>query len=521
VNRQSDILTSAVKAYQIQDKVWHRILYALLILAGISSALKSPGPLKALIIGIEIIILPIIFLFTPPRIQIKALLVMGFLGIDYPLFLASFFFAFLTAWKIWKNHNFYFPWPVLFLILIFMLAIFLFIINIPIYYSITGLIWWFMTFGSAIFAFFYLLQFRFTEDTVASVIAFFKTSLLIQFPLIIIQAIADGGYRPGDWCMGSFPHAHYLGNYAFLWILAVLFPWLIGKEKFKSVFTPKNTLLSGSLLFLIFLTDSKTVDALILFCVLIFCAIAWIGYQKLNLKYLHKGKLILITLSGAFLFWIAQAGASWYLQSILGAEEANVWEFVEAYILSDESSQKAQLYQRAYSEMRYDSPWQYWVGTGPGTFASRASNTLAYDVLFKDGQKMPGFIPPTSSPYTRKYLSDLWTEEIFLSIGYRSAMLSFPFAGMVSLKAELGWVGLLFYLMFGFGIFWVLVSRSYSVPGDLKYWWLSLGLTWLILLFLMLFDNYQEQTVTMFPLISLTALFLGFTPTQHENSTNQ
>jgi len=500
------------------NKLWDAIFILILLINGLATAFHVSGPVKMFLVPVELLLIPAAILLGGSGVTIRALLTFGFLGIDYPLFLSVFLFILLTALMLWKYKTLYFPWPVVFLIFLLVLALILTLVNSPVYFSLTGGLWWLMTFGSSAFALIFLLQISYTEKDVKDTLRFYVLAMIVQFPLVIMQYITERDTSPGDWVMGSFPHAHYLGNYLFLWLLALVIPYILGNKRILAFFNLKRSFTLLALLILIFYTDSKTVVGIILLSFLLFVTFARIFKKSLGLHYLSKGKMTFLALSGIFILWLAQLAASVYLNKVLKTEETSVWVFMDAYLSSDLSNQKSRLYQRVYGDMLNEYPVQWLTGTGPGTFASRAANTIAYDVLYKDDQKIPEFIPPASSDYTRKYMSDLWTEEIFLNIGIRSAMLSFPFAGIISLKSELGWLGLLLYLIFASGMAWVLLSRTSHLPEALRPWWLSVGLYWIFLILLMFFDNYQEQSVTMFPLVALSAMMLGFRPVLIKNT---
>tara|TARA_B100000378_G_scaffold206253_1_gene169514 strand:+ start:17870 stop:19333 length:1464 start_codon:yes stop_codon:yes gene_type:complete len=98
--------------------------------------------------------------------------------------------------------------------------------------------------------------------------------------------------------------------------------------------------------------------------------------------------------------------------------------------------------------------YEYIFGTGPGTNGSRASNALAYDVMYKKENTvtLPSFIPPSSSDFTKKYLSGLFTEDYAENSGNRSATLGNPFNSICALFVEFGVVGFILFSMFLFSL---------------------------------------------------------------------
>ncbi|UBZ11055.1 hypothetical protein LDL79_02795 [Leeuwenhoekiella palythoae] len=95
---------------------------------------------------------------------------------------------------------------------------------------------------------------------------------------------------------------------------------------------------------------------------------------------------------------------------------------------------------------------QYVFGTGPGTNGTRAANALAYDVMYKKDNtvQLPGFIPPSSSRFTKDYISGLFTEEYAESSNFRSAVLGNPFNSICALFVEFGIVGFFLFFLFLF-----------------------------------------------------------------------
>ena len=93
---------------------------------------------------------------------------------------------------------------------------------------------------------------------------------------------------------------------------------------------------------------------------------------------------------------------------------------------------------------------QYIFGTGPGTNGSRASNALAYDVMYKKDNtvKLPGFISPHSSEFTRRYISGLYTEKYAEASNYRSAILGNPFNSICAIFVEFGMLGFILFFTF-------------------------------------------------------------------------
>lgn len=112
---------------------------------------------------------------------------------------------------------------------------------------------------------------------------------------------------------------------------------------------------------------------------------------------------------------------------------------------------KYDLYEKSFM-LPYNEPFVFLIGSGPGTFLSRAANSRAYDTMEKKssiggGQsveiesKLPSFIPPHTSWITHKYAVEyfniVWFGTLF---DYRSSI--------ISLYWEFGIIGFSLFLLF-------------------------------------------------------------------------
>jgi hypothetical protein len=147
-------------------------------------------------------------------------------------------------------------------------------------------------------------------------------------------------------------------------------------------------------------------------------------------------------------------------------------------------------------------------GVGMGKFGGKVSNAFAKDVLYKDpDNKILSYLPTFSSRWVKKYYDGLYTKEVYETIRWRSANFSFPFAGIVTVKVELGFIGLFLFLGIVFSMA-MIAMQKYSKVADLyvRKWLIGFTLYLLTIPVLMLFDNYQE-----FPQIMIPAfLFISF-----------
>jgi hypothetical protein len=103
---------------------------------------------------------------------------------------------------------------------------------------------------------------------------------------------------------------------------------------------------------------------------------------------------------------------------------------------------KLQLYMRS-AELLGRNNLQTWIGYGPGSYATRAATIRATDVLYKEEQELPSFIPPHTGRAYRSVAYDLYTTEFVDAIRFQSGVLTSPFSSVVGIVAEFGLLGTL------------------------------------------------------------------------------
>lgn len=487
----------------------------LLVVNGIAPLFLSKGIVGAVIMPIELLLVPVL-LFMPLRIQITGLLTFSFLGHEYPLILSAFLFLFLFLLKSDSVNRMRLNKPAVLLLIIIFYALFLFLINIPIFVSVPGLVFWLMTFGGPVFCFFYLQQFNYTTEDTQQIVNFLIRIIRLQFWIIVAQALINRTLTPGDWAGGTMNNAHDSGIYISLYCLSLVLPIIL--EPGKRIPWLSFSFWGHLLIALAFtiLTDSKTLNALLLLALSLLFIFMLFTHLFYAYKHISKRKIVLNILILLLSAWVLPQAIQSYLRQTLMDDTIQLDEMLYSYMLDPNApfNQKAKLYNRAFVEMQKEDPWLWWIGTGPGTFASKASNTLAYDVMYKENQKIPEFIPAISSPWTKRYMSDLMTKEFTEQIQFISALLSLPTSGIVSLKFELGWPGLLLYFTCIFIQVVLLIHAGNKHDSKIRNWIWIWALFWLLFSLMMFFDNYQEQPVIAYPLMMLSAFFVNANPSK-------
>src|SRR5438876_10300502 len=117
--------------------------------------------------------------------------------------------------------------------------------------------------------------------------------------------------------------------------------------------------------------------------------------------------------------------------------ESWVRENVEGFVSNLENSEKLTLLTRVVFGVaeRYNSI----LGVGPGMLGSRAASAASGDVLYKETESaFASLLGPAPKPEGWA-MSGLWNADVVEDVFYKSALLTMPFSGWGSLRAELGW----------------------------------------------------------------------------------
>lgn len=450
--------------------------------------------------------------FGSKATQIKTLIGLSFLGnevflMTIPLLLILKFFInkekFKTVTKTSVAVLFFFCYSVLLLI----------ITNLT-DFSFLTIVFWFISFGSLFPMFILCSSNRYNTSEALDIFSFFEKLILVQIPILVIQGAIHRDFHPGDSWPGSGGNSIITGFYFSMLLLLMFIRGLVKLDRRVSVWSvvsARNVVLLGILIVLMYFNDSK----LIVLCFIV--ATVFYFLFLLLLRYLTRPRpvfLLKIVASIALMFF---AG---YL--ILGVSRIYVKENLDSdkgltalsIYTSPELDKKGMnakyiLYKRVYVDLLKENPTAWFIGAGPGKLGSKASNMLAYDILYKteDQARLPGFVPAYSSAITRSYMADLWTREIVETSKWRSTMLSMPFAGLVTIKAEYGVPGLLFFLFLMLTFSYFLIKKAFKMENwKLKDWAIVVSISWFALPLMMIFDNFQEKFYFMIPLLLSTAV---------------
>jgi hypothetical protein len=409
----------------------------------------------------------------------------GFKGIVIALFLgaemAFFIFTILYVFSIFiyklktpliRNNS-----PVFAL---FMYSLICFFLNSLSQFLPLNFLLWIMIFFGPFAIFFYGQEARQAGVTIRHAYSLVVLVLFLQCVIIFVTGVLRGGFTPGDWASGTFLDAHKLG-FVFLFVLVYLTFTLIELKKLK------HAVLTFLLLPFLYLCDAKAVVLSAFFAFFLLC-LGSIFNVSLARHLINKLIALYLVI---FLFFVL-------VMVNFSGDKVN--EFSDLYLHGELTSSKSQMYIKVWSDMLSEHPLNWIVGVGPGSLASKASNMLSGDVLWKQAGGMASKLPISSSLWTQEYMVGLFTSEVVERITHVSAVLTYPFSGLISIKAELGIVGLLIYV---YVIFSIIKSSISGLITPLDKTLIFFGGIFIMSL---LFDNYHEQI----PMIGLYMLILGF-----------
>lgn len=376
------------------------------------------------------------------------------------------------------------------------------------------ILFWMLTFGFLFILFNFFSGRTYDSEEAQEIFHFFFKVIVVQLFIMVIQSFIHRNFKPGDFWTGSSGNAIVVGFYLCILMLYLFAQYVIKLDRYipiSSMFSWKNIMWLIVLAPFLYFNDSKV----IIICFLVPCILYLL--LLLVLRFLSTFRpVLLVRTVFAFVAIILILAATYvvsdiYVKMTMGTNQglSSLRYYVTPTATTQGEVGKFILYQRVYNEMLEDYPVDWVVGVGPGKLGSRTSNLMGYNVLYKvEGQdKLPTAIKPYAHPLMEKYMADLWTKEIVATNKYRSATLSMPFAGLITLKAEYGIVGLIFYLFIIYSFSYLLIRKAFTIENwKLKNWAIALSITWFSFPFHMIFDNVQEKNYFMIPLLLLSAV---------------
>lgn len=501
------------------------------VYAPIAAELDIDFPMKFIVAGMAVVILILTTYTSSTLAQVKCLLGVAFIGIEQIMFtIPVILIPQVVVSLIRKRGTVLKKWSFLSLAF-FALVIVQLIVSNAIEFSGYTILFWYLIFGFTFIFFILFSQKQYSYEDVVEIFAFLRKLILLELVVLILQSFIHRDLRPGDHWNGSFLDPDKTGFYITLLLLFYLLPPLLRRDfSIVKLTLPKTVAYVAVLTLFVILCDSKiksfltiaSVFSLSILCLIIFLVRKSFSISRTKALTLF-GVIILSTTIiaatiNAYLRYISESQLT--VRSVIGQYTTNPPPGLVAYGVNG----KYLLYERVYRDLLREDPLKWVWGEGPGKFNSRTSNMLAYDVLYKDPDqfKLPAYIPPYSSPMVKKYMAGMWTREKAEFITFISANLSFPFAGWITVKGEMGIIGVIGYLLLTVGIAYYLVRSMDGIDDSrLKNWALVLAVFWLSLPLQMLVDNIQEKPQIMYPMLVLTAVLLGRANTKKTDVNHQ
>ncbi len=325
--------------------------------------------------------------------------------------------------------------------------------------------------------------------------------LWLQVPVCAAQLVRHGELEPGDWFAGLWGNANLVGLWGGVTLsvcaVRVLTKTVDAKGRRDWIFGCGH---AAAALVLVWGASAK------LYSVSVFGA-AFI----VSLLILATGTTI--SRIGAVLR-VSVAILAIALTGIIA--ESWVRDNYEGLISNWENSEKQILLKRVVFGVaeRYNSI----LGVGPGMLGSRAASAASADVLYKDaGAALSGFLGP--APRTERWaMVGLWDAEAVYGVTDKSALLTMPFSGWGSMRAELGWpavILLAFYLI-------LLGRQTTSIAArhaGVRRIAIAAGVACFALLPMLFFDNVLEQPHIIVPLAILMITARGLSLRVEEEET--
>lgn len=464
-----------------------------------------------------------ILYFKRSDLHLLTLLGLAFIGAEYLPFLFPVFIAPRLLISIFNTKNYVSKiGSIEKVVYIFMLyALMISIITSFVDFAPLNNALWFGIAGSGFIIVLYGSTLKLDELTIRKSISFLKSLIILQLILVVLKSLISGKYEPGDWFRGSLENPHYVGFYCSLYLCYVFLPFMYTKGLTIKQFIKHNNIpLVVITILVLIVSDSKTIVLTFFLSVGVFSVyfnVIRIGSQSIFTSL----KKILIRVTFFLLICFSFTFLAKEYSKLVPNFPPDLIGFIELHVIHSNHNKKAVFYKRIFRDHLRDEPLLWFFGVGPGKIGSKASNALAYDVLYKEEHRkwIQNYFPQHSSPWVLKYMSDLYSDTQ-REIHQYSGQLSSPFSGIISIKAELGIVGLILFVVVIIALFHSLM-KTYSTSNDLeiKRWALTIAFFWLALLLLMVFDNYHEK-LTIVPAL-MTVVLLSTTQPSNKSCASE
>lgn len=278
------------------------------------------------------------------------------------------------------------------------------------------------------------VSFSFDKLNVGTLIESMKQFILIEFIVTITIILKYSTVTPGDIFHGSMSSAHWFGNWLIVVLILLLFH---DNTKNKLGISSKNIKQNKWYIFLaivmLYLADAKSL--------IVALAIGILGYLIFEHKKPSRYGFSIYMLSfyiGVFLMMLIlySVPVRDYIQSHS--------ELMSTYLYLDGWNGKFNYIKGTF--LNELNGIRLFTGYGLGQFGSRVANLFAYDAMWRANNGINNFIASTFAPHhIPEYIKYVrFYDDYFVSqIGWRSAVLSYPFNSLTALFAETGIIGVI------------------------------------------------------------------------------
>lgn len=350
---------------------------------------------------------------------------------------------------------------------------------------------------NSVFYLVYLIIIAFTfvmsDETISPgvIVDSMKKFVVIEFLITVMIIVKYRIVTPGDEFCGSMSSAHWLGN----WLIVALMLFCYHDESTSRIKLSvrnikRNFIYILLILAMLYLADAKSL--------LIALAIGTLGYyifeHRRNSNYSFLWYTIIFCSSLFVLFGTLYS------------------ETIKEFILQKNHLLYTYLYQSGWN-----GKFEYIRGTlleelkgirlltgfGLGQYGSRIANMFAYNVMWRADNAINNIVAAVFNPhYVSQYAKYIkfYNTDFVSQIGWRSAVMSYPFNSVTAMIAETGLVGIFFFSY---------VFNNYIKESECK----ILGFYFLVACF---FDLYFDS----FPCVALLIVVMLNTKVQRKEINN-
>ncbi|WP_300351648.1 hypothetical protein [Clostridium sp.] len=339
-------------------------------------------------------------------------------------------------------------------------------------------------YGFMIFSLYYM-YFVFKSDKEDNLKEFYYLCKLQIIPVVAqcIFLLKNGTFYP-DCITGTCDNANTIS------IILLIYLILIYKDSTIS-FNKKvyNLIVYG---FIIYLSGAKLISLIFIF--IIITINVFVNFEK---KTLLKISITLFVLS---LIIVSLPLTTSLLKNVVDENNLNY------YITNDNMNLKFRAYKYTFNNINGVNNL---IGVGVGRYGSKTANLLAYDTMYKPDDKLmiAKFLKPKTNEEYR-YIASSFTKSFFENISNFSGVLSYPQNSIVTIKGEIGYLGLLLFSLFIlFNIRFLYKNMVYKINYKESYCSIIFIVSLAILSF---FDNFLEMNNVMLLFMFILSLAYKF-----------